>query len=63
MQDTRVYIVDKHDHEIEVYTDVTDSDGDMVGVYLEGPNIGVEIKLEGYMIQQVNNAMANGETY
>lgn len=45
MTDTRIYLTDDHGYEMEVFVDVRDIYGDMVGVYMEGPNIGVEVKL------------------
>lgn len=45
MTDTRIYLTDEHDHELEIYVDVRDIYGEMVGVYLDCPNAGVEVKL------------------
>ncbi len=43
--DTRVYITDPQDNEIEVDMDHRDSNRNMVGVYMEGPMTGHEIVL------------------
>jgi hypothetical protein len=57
MTDDRVYIVDDNGHEIEVDIDVRDFFGNMTGVYIEGPQVGVDIVLSPEQVRQVKAAI------
>ncbi len=56
-EDKRVYISDQYEHELEVDLAIMD-EGIYVGVYMSGPNAGVEVDLSA---QQVKEARKLGE--
>jgi len=56
-EDKRVYISDRYEHELEVDLAIMD-EGIYVGVYMSGPDAGVEVDLSA---QQVKEARKVGQ--
>jgi hypothetical protein len=62
-RDNRVYLVDQDDYEYEVEMSLFD-DGVEVGVYLNGPNAGVEFHLNSSQYREAMEAYENlGDYY
>ncbi len=57
VEDRRVYISDQYEHELEVDLAIMD-EGIYVGVYMSGPDAGVEVDLSA---QQVKEARELGQ--
>jgi len=50
-EDKRVYISDQYEHELEIDLAIMD-EGIYVGVYMSGPDAGVEVDLSTQQVQE-----------